>query len=359
METTVATPKPSTKKGPSAFLIGLLIVVLIGGGVGVYFFLKPKKDDGSNSNNSNNNGGSQGGGASGRNVTNTRFPLTPEQIAALTASPSVGPQPGETGFNAANPIYYKDPVFLTAVEMEYREIQTEISGERMDAIRALYNIGEGMMGRDKEEQECIEQLFEQLPNVDFKNNPNRKYLQFPVYGTLEIKGSLYRAELQNLIDSGWEGLNLTRLRDPDEPWVLKEIGLNLLVGTTWENTPTPHQVQMSLAPRNELNFFKKFNRCWVSDWHLADKYVDKRNSKLVIIFAEDPNARACYCATGMYGFVQRWIAEIDRLDEMVRKEAYESLIKTEDNPNGRYYVTYVNPATGKDDRAGKGDKMNG
>lgn len=359
---TVATAQPKPNKSPSTLLIVVLIIVLIGGGVGAYFLLKPKADDGGNNSNNNNNNGDDEGGANGRNVTNHRFPLTPEQIAALVESQAPGPTPGKVGSSPTNPIFYRDPEFLIAIEEEAKRMQSETSSEQMDAIRALYNIGEPMMGRDVPEQECIEHLFSQLPNVDFTSNPNRKYLQFPVYGTYEPKGRRYRAELQNIVNSGWQGLNLTHLRDDQAPWWCEEIGLNLLVGTTWSNTPSVHNTIVSFAPRNELDFFKKFNRHWVDDRYLGDKYVDKRNSSLMILLYENnPNARAAYCATGMYQFVIRWIAEIDRLDKMTKKEAFENLItvKPDDPDHKTWYVTYRNPATGVDESKSKGDKMSG
>ena len=352
METATAVVSQKPKKVPSTLLIGVLIVLLIGTGLGVYFFTKPKKDDSDDESTTNNDEDDESG-ASGRTVTDTGFSFTAAQIAALLATPSVTPTPGTKGHSPTNPIFYKDPDFLKVVDEVMYLFQTEESGERMDIIRAAYNIGQGMMGRDTPEQECIEELFNKLPNVDFTSNPDRKYLAFPVYGTLELKGSTYRAELQNIINSGWEGLNLTRLRDDKAPWFCEEIGLNLLVGTTWSNTPTTHNVQNSFAPRSELNFFKKFNRYWVSDWHLADKYVDRRNSSLMVLDHNHPYARAAYCATGMFGFVQRWIAEIDRLDAMTRKEAYESLINSEENPTGTWYVTYINPETGVDEVDGQ------
>jgi hypothetical protein len=361
METTAVKPV-NPKKAPSSLLIGVLIVLLVGLGIGVYFSLKPKtKDlDDETSGNDDGSGDDDENPANGRNVTNTRFPLTPDQIAALIASSAPAPNPGEKGESPTNPIYYKDPDFLEAVEEEAKKIQVETSSGRMDAIRALYDVGETMMGRDSDEQECIEELFGKLPNVDFTSNPNRKYLTFPVYGTYEPRGRKFRAELQNIINSGWEGLNLTKLRDDDSPWWCKEIGLNLLVGTTWSNTPTTHNVQFSFAPRSELDFFKKFNRYWVDDAFLADKYIDRDNKNIVVRSIDlswYTNARAAYCATGMFEFVKRWLTEIDRLDVVTRKEAFESLIKTPENPTGTWYVTWINPETGKDESEGKQGKM--
>ena len=346
METAAKTPvMPKDKKGPSTLLIGVLIVLLIGTALGAYFYLKPKTED-SDEEGTTADEDEDEGGASGREVADNHFEFTPDQIAAMIANTEITPTPGKPGESPENPIYIKDPTYLAAVEKMAISLQVEGGNNGvMDAIRSSYDIGQPMMGRDQAEQECIEELFEKLPNVDFSQNPDRKYLAFPVYGTDEINGSVYRAELQSIIDSGWQGLNLTKLRHNNHPGWCKEIGLNLLVGTTWSNTPTVNHVRMSWAPRSELDFFKKFNRCWVADAHLADKYVNKNNSNQIVLSATHPDARAAYCATAMFEFVQRWIREIDRLDEVTREAAAKALAYSEDNPTG-WHVTLINPNTG-------------
>ena len=129
METATTVVPQQPKKVPSTLLIGVLIVLLIGTGIGVYFITKPKTDDTNDENTSDTgdegNGSNGANGANGRNVTNHRFPLTPEQIQALIATPSVGPTPSKPGSSPTNPIYYKDPEFVTAVETEAFEMQSK------------------------------------------------------------------------------------------------------------------------------------------------------------------------------------------------------------------------------------------
>jgi hypothetical protein len=348
--TTTVVAKP--KKGPSTLLIGVLIVLMIGLGLGVYFKLKSKKDDPKDPTTTDTE--DEDPSASGRIVTNHKFPLTPAQIAVLLATQAKGPNPGELGESPTNPIYYKNPIFLEAIEKEAVAMQKRTSSGEIDVVRATYSIGEAMMGRDSEEQECIEYLFNKLPNVDFTETPDRKYLAFPIYGTNEIKGAVYRAELQAIINIGWQGHNLTRLRHNNHSGWCYEIGLNLLVGTTVSNTPSTNLVRMSWAPRSELDFYKKFNRCWVHDGHLADTYVNKQNSNQIVLSATHPDARSAYCATGMFEFVQRWIREIDRLDEVTRIAAEKRLTNSPTNPTGTWYTTTVNPETGVDENQKQG-----
>jgi hypothetical protein len=342
--TTAVQSKPN--KNPSTPLIIVLIVILIGTGIGAFIYLKPKNKDSVNEIKLDDD--EEESGASGRTVTETGHHLTDDEIRDLLDIHEFAPTIGTPGSSLTNPIYFRDKSFMDAVDELAKKWQENANSDRIDAIRSMYNVGISMMGRDVPEQECIEELFGKLPNVDFTINPNRKYLAFPVYGTYEPQGRKYRAELQSIINSGWQAMNLTRLRDDNHPWFCKEIGLNLLVGTTWSNTPTTHNVMMSYAPRSELNFYKKFNRCWVSDRHLADKYVDKRNSNLMVLDHTHPHARSAYCASGMFEFVRRWIAEIDRLDSFTKIEAFEHLVNTPANPDGTWYITTIDPETGQD-----------
>lgn len=339
MEATAANPK--AKKGPSTFVIVLLFLLLIGGGVGVYFALKPKTKDDKGKEGTDT--GEQGG-ASGRKVSTHSPRIPPHVLAKLLADQQNIVNQGEPGSSPQNPLYYKSSQALNLIAMKAKEIQENPAA--VDPLRAQYNIGEAMDGRNKDEQECIEEMFGKLLNIDFTSDPDRKYLSYPVYGTYEPNGKEYRAELQNLIDRGWEGLNLTHLRDHTQPWWLKKIGLNLLVGTTVYQTPTTHNTWASWAPRSELDFFKKFNGHWNDDKDLADVYVNRHNTQQVV-GKDHPDARAAFCATGMYEFAKRWIAEIDRLDEMTEVLAFKILSDPTADP--RIYFTYVNPDTGVDE----------
>lgn len=336
METNLQ-PKQPLKKGPATWLIILLIVLLIGGGLGLYWFLKPKKDAPKKPPEEKTPSG-----AKGRNVSNYQYKLPPSLVKSLMdqqQKPSA--QQGKEGSSPNSPLYINSPQALELIANTAKDLQ--LNEANMDLIRAKYNIGKPMMGKSSEEQQCIEQLFEQLDNVDLTSNPQRQYLAYPVYGTLEPKGKLYRAELQNILDKGWMGLNLTDLRDSSAPWWCREIGLNLLVGTTWPNTPTTHNVWASLAPRSELNFFKQFNRHWVDDKDLADVCINRHNTQQVV-GKNHPDARAAYCATGMYEFVERWVREIDRLDEVTKFAAFQWL-QQPDAQGKRWYFTYINPDT--------------
>lgn len=341
METATTQVVPTPKKGVSTGLIVILIVILIGGGVGVFFALKPKKDqpEGSSAGNSN-----EEGGAEGRDISDHQFQLTPDFIASVLAQQKPSPTTGK-GSSPDNPLYYKSNQALELIANTAQDMQ--LHEATMNIIRANYDIGKGMMAANSEQQECIDELFSKLLNVDLTSDPDRRYLAYPVYGTFEPQGKKYRAELQNLVNAGWEGLNLTDLRDGSSPWWCQQIGLNLLVGTTVYNTPTTHNTWASWAPRSELNFFKKFNQMWVDDKDLADVYLNRNNSQQVV-GKTHPDARAAYCATGMYEFVRRWISEIDRLDEMTRFEAFKWLQVPDEN-DVRWYFTYINPDTGEDE----------
>lgn len=345
MEPTNQVANLPLKKGVSTGLIIALIVILIGGGIGLFFVLKPK--NGNDNTDTEGTDDSTDTGAEGRDISSHYAQLTPAQIAALMASYKQDPPPsGKPGSSANNPLYYKSNQAEELVAKTAQDMQRDAPS--MDIIRSKYDIGKTMVGRNDDEGECIDELFSKLSEVDLTSDPDRRYLSYPVYGTFERDGPLYRAELQNIIDSGWEGLNLTRLRDSDKPWWCEKIGLNLLVGTTVSTTPTVHNTWMSFAPRTELDFFKRFNHHWVADQHLAEKFVDKRNSQRVVLSAADPNARAAYCAGNMYQFVLRWIGEIDRLDEVTRAEAFKFLSQPDENGN-RWYFTYINPDTGEDE----------
>ncbi|BDS12738.1 hypothetical protein [Aureispira anguillae] len=342
METTAANPR--VRRGPSTLLIVLLLVLLVGGGIGVFFMLKPKGKDQDQEKNPTDKKPS---GASGRQVTDTHFQVPPTILASITNGGGVtAPTPGELGSRPDKPIYYKHPKVLEHIAITASEWQKE-GGARMDAIRSLYDIGRPMIETHSDAQQCIYEMFSKLAYIDYTSYPDRRYLAFPIYGTFEPKGKLYRAELKNILDRGWEGLNLTHSRDSSAPWWCREIGLNLLVGTTVSNTPKTDNVWRSWAPRSELDFYKGFNRHWVQDADLADVFINRHNTQQVV-WKDHPDARAAYCATGMYEFVEDWVREIDRLDEVTRFSVFKSM-RSDKNPD-RWYFSYVNPESGKDEK---------
>lgn len=340
METTV---NQKIKRGPSTLVIVLLFLLLIGGGVGVFFMLKPltdkkepKEKQGSKE--------KKPSGATGRKVTTPHYTYDPAVLAKLLNRDNGGTAPpkGKPGSSPNTPIYYKDPTVLN--EIANIAAQWQLDSSKMDIIRAKYDIGKQMVGRQPEEKQAIDEVLGKLDKVNFTSHPDKHYLAYPVYGTKEPQGKKYRAELQNILDRGWEGLNLTHSRDSTAPWWCKNIGLNLLVGTTWPNTPKTDDVWRSWAPRSEVDFFKKLNRHWVQDADLADVFINRHNTNQVV-GRSHPDARAAYCATGMFEFVERWVEEIDRLDRMTEFEVFRYM-GSEHAKENRWYFTYTNPNTG-------------
>lgn len=339
-------PKPS--KGGSTALIVVLIVILLGGGLGIFWALKPKtKDDEEKKTPASTNSGSVGG----RNNTSSSNPgLTADQIAFLFGNSSGGFNNGNGGGTTPPPapkpiyIYSNRGQELIREKMERLQSREDI----MDIIRAKYNTGLSMMGSSQDEQEAIDQLFGQLRNMDWSADPARRYLKFPVYGTHEQRGAKYRQDLQLLLDAGWEGLNLSYRRDSRARWWLPNIGLNLMVGTTSSFTPSHDDVWFShIAVRDHIDFFKRFNSFWVSDQQLTE-CVDKDNRNWTVHPYHHANATGAYCGGKQYSFAERWLAEIDRLDQVTEWEAIRALTAKKKDGGDEIWMTYVNPDTGEE-----------
>ena len=329
-----ATNNPKGKKG-STLLIVLLIVLLVGLGFGAWSLLKPKSSDGGGD---DEEGGSGAKGRSNKSNSSLFTGMTEDEIRELLNLNTQYQTPDDDKGTITNPWFINDPKFQEEIDKMYLLLQQ--STERMDWIRAKYDIGKIMIGNNSDQNQAIKELFGKLQNMDLSGP--KYYLSFPVYGTSEPNGKVYRQDLQDLLNAGWQGLNLTDLRNSNEPWWLDHIGLNLLVGTTVSNTPSTHNVWMSWAPRTELDFFKRFNGHWVSDQQLADSFVNKNNNQQAVSKTH-PDARAAYCAGHMYTFAGNWVKEIDRLDKVTRWEALRKLMAPKDKNGSGMYVTFIDP----------------
>lgn len=347
-----------TKNTGTIVLIIVLIVVLLGGGAGLWAYLKPKTTDDQNNTDQGaaaatvNTGGRDIPPPTDNNWINAALntiddPSMPKGSGGGTGNEGSEGGPAEPG-SKANPYYFKSPEALVKIEEQAKILaQSKVS---IDRWRGRHDIGAPMIqGFHQDTLNAIDQLFGQLGGVDLSSDPERRYLSYPVYSTYEPNGAAIRQQLQKILDTGWEKLNLTDLRDASEPWVISALSMNLLVGTVgglW--TPNSAQVQLSQAPRELLDFYKGMNGHWVSDAQLADEFVNRYDSSQVVAKGH-PDARASFCAGHLYTLVEKWVAEIDRLDYLVEFYALKFLIQT-----GTHF-TNINPETEQADALTNGD----
>ncbi|BDS12347.1 hypothetical protein [Aureispira anguillae] len=330
METTAVAPK--LKKGPSSRLIVLLFVLLIGGGIGIYFWVRPKKDADDEKKES-----TPSEKIPGRTDSSTHKPsLTPDQIAAI-----FGNSGGTTPPPDQDPLYYNSPQAQDLIRAEAQRLQAR--EEYMDIFRAKYNIGHALIRFNNDAQHAIDQMMAKLNGVDIVSRPTTRHLTFPIYGTYEPIGKSLRSELQNLLNRGYKGLNLTHLRDKEAPWWIESIELNLLVGTTNAFVPTPFEIWSEFGFRPELDHYKGMNGHWVRDQYLT-KIVDHGGT--IEIHAWDVGAKAAYPAGTLYTFVQRWVEAIDHLDKITEWEALRYLQEKKG-----WVFTFIDPETGVDHSA--------
>lgn len=353
-----------TKNTGTIVLIIVLIVVLLGGGAGLWAYLKPKTTD----DQKNTDQGAAGVNTGGRDIPP---PADVNWIkAALSGGfddPTIptGTSTGSGGGNGtgggtggdgppepgskANPYYFKSPEAIAKIE-EQAKVLAQVKS-KINEWRARHDIGYPMLeGFHPDTVNAIDHLFGQLDGADLSSDPDRRYLAYPVYSTYEPNGAAIRQQLQKVLDAGWEKLNLTDFRDASEPWVISALSMNLLVGTVgglW--TPNSMQVQLSHAPRELLDFYKGMNGHWVSDAQLADEFVNRYNPSQVVAKGH-PDARASFCAGHLYTLVEKWVAEIDRLDYLVEFYALKFLIK-----KVGLHFTNINPETEQADTLTDGD----
>lgn len=328
------------KKG-SSFLIIVLVVLLLGLGVAGWVFLKPKEDQPDGSNNSNDDGG-----ADSRNNTAGQYQgLTEDQITDLFGTNVVNNN--TTQYQAGSkerPYFVNDPDFQALVTKQYELMQGHT--ETMDLIRNKYDTGKAIVtSQNADSLTAIKNLFAQrpLPDGTFPDMSAPKYwLYFPIYGTSEPNGLVYRTELQNFVSKGYEGYNLTNKRHSGNPWWLANMKLNLLVGTTQAATPSADDVWWGRWSHDQRQFYKGMNGHWVDDKLLTDIFVDK-NNPTVRVDMNNPNARAAYAAGYMVSMVETWIREIDNLDKYTKIEAMRKLMLPKDKGGSGIYVSFLDP----------------
>lgn len=340
--------QPATKKTKNTGLIVLLVVLLLASGAFVYWLTGRTPSDDQDPKTPTKEGGTPEGGEpiGGRATTGVGSRITPEQVASIIGGTNFTPPDPEGPGTTKEPLYYKDPKALELIQKVAQEMQG--NEKMMKHIKDVHDIGKAMMRpNNTDQQECIFELFEKanvFDGVDPTTIP-KPYLKFPVYGTMEPQGALYRKDLQTLIDAGWWGMTFTRFRHQGNPWFLPNIGLNVLVGTTVVNTPSKFDVENGYAQYEEVQFFKKFNGHWVHSPYLAIKFVNKYHTHIDVTPGH-PDAVSAYCAVEMWKWCKSWVYEIDRTDEVTNWEALQWL-QTEEG--GNWYFTFINPSTGVDE----------
>ncbi len=269
------------------------------------------------------------------NVSNQNPGLTKEQVAFLFGNTNSSFNSGNTGNKPkpkqTKPLYVNGVRARSLITAKAEHLQSKPAV--MDIIRAKYDVGRELINFNKDTQKAIDQLFSKVPGVDVTSNPAKRYLTFPIYGKHESQGAPLRADLQKLIDRGWEGLNLSNKRDSTMPWWLPSIQLNLLLGTTVSTTISADNIWWYWGQRSELDFFKDFNGHQVDD-----RWLVKVNS----------NGKAAYPAGNLYTFVQRWVEAIDHLNKVTEWEAIRTLTAPASKGGDGWDFTYIDPGTGDD-----------
>lgn len=315
-------------------ILGVLLILAVGG-FAIWKVLRPKKDEEVTSQDKKESS-EQTPVITGRNNASSQNPgLTKEQVAFLFANNNSSFNSGNTGNEPppkqVEPLYINGTRARALIVAKAEHLQSKVAV--MDIIRAKYDIGKELINFNTDTQKAIDSLFSKVPGVDVTSDPAKRYLTFPVYGKYETQGPALRADLQKLLDRGWEGLNLSNNRDQTMPWWLPSIQLNLLLGTTISSTISADNIWWYWGQRSELDFYKDFNGHQVDDrW-------------LVKI---EPNGKAAYPAGNLYTFVERWVDAMDHLDKVTEWEAIRTLSAPVDKGGDGWRFTYIDPDTGSD-----------
>lgn len=285
----------------------LLFLVLIGGGVGIFLATRPKKEEIATK--------TPGGGATltGRESVT----LTEEEMVNITLTGNAAggikpPQTGITTTTAGGTTTTTPPppaIYIHSAQGKklIDDMATALQSDQttMNKIVKKYNIGSPFVSSQNFsaiQQSAIDKLFQNVQGVVPGDSST-----YPIYGTQEPGGAALRAKLQNIVNKGVNGLNLTDLRDSSYPWWISDISLNLMTGSNDYGPMDPHSIWMGWESSDKLEFYKKLNgHMQVSDY----KWL-----------LEKPNGKAGYPGAGILKLADLWVQEIDRLDESVRKEA--------------------------------------
>lgn len=305
----------------------LLFVVLLGAGVGLWLVSKNKK-----SNQENLDIGMGGRTDASGNLTEDEL-INIELGGNLTDT--IVPNNNSNNESSSAAIYIHSVQAKQLIDNMVKALQSH--APTMNKIVAKHNVGQALVASQTftgPAQAAIDKMFAKLPNID-QGNPNT----YPVYGTQEPGGATLRAQLQNLLDKGWQGLNLTNLRDSSQPWWIPELSLNLLTGTTTAATPSADNIWWGWAQTDEMEHYKHLNGHWVNNYKDLTKIINDSGQS---VNKNAPGAKAAYPAGTLFTLVEKWVAEIDRLDQVTRQEAILQL-----QENG-FNFTYVDPQSGVD-----------
>lgn len=329
--------------GVSTMVIILLIVVLIGGGLGAWFMLKPKKEEQTPETDLKTDNVKQPGR---ENVSSQNPGLSQEDIKRL-----FGNQDGafNTGGNQdpKTPNAPKKPLYVYGKDaqdlIKAKSAKFQQNESVMDVIRAKYAIGRTLIQEPQHVLEKLLGMLAQVQGVDIMTNPTTSYLTFPIYGTLEPTGDKIRAKLKKLVDTPLGKINLTNARDNSQPWWIEELNINLLVGSNSASTPSADDIWWENKPhlRPMLDFYKAVNTHWVRDQWLTEMRLPSGQQTNN---ANDAGAQGGYNAGHLVFWVQKWIAEVDRLDKCVEWEAIRTLTAKKAEGGDEIAMTYVNPA---------------
>lgn len=267
----------------------------MGGGVAVWYFTRPKDDDTTPIESPEDTG------VTGRtDYTNSLLDgeVIDSNITDPTQSSMYNPN------NTAAPektLYIRSNEAQQMILQMSKDIATNpiIVGKLRARIQSGHIFTDGVK-YTTDAQEAIEEMFEKFAGVT-PGNPTT----YPIYSTWESQGKAIRDDLQDFINKGWERLNLSNIRAGGNPEYLESLDLNLYYLKRHVWTHSADQIWWHQADREGLDNFKEVNGHDVGDRRLVEK----------------TNGRGSFPAGGSFNFAKDWIAEIDRLDLEVKKEA--------------------------------------
>lgn len=209
-------------------------------------------------------------------------------------------------------------------------------------LRGKHRVGEKLVNItafSPEANAAIRKMFGYVTQTD-PNNP----ATYPIYGKYEKQGQLLRQELEAFLALDPKRLHLGQGRHEHAGW-LSSVHLNLMMLTTVPRLPSLKTLRGNWATGADREGLINFAR------------INGHEQKHIPFFHQvqqtggdlfNPIMDVPYKAYGNRVFAQLWLAEMDRLDENIRWEAMQKLIK-----DGRLIEQ---PLQGHNDASNQGEK---